>query len=116
MTISEDKKIITLPVPLGTTVYTFNTRCNDACTFQKDKINQMESIDKMQISCSQDAICHIKLIGTLCESLTLRNLYYILPDWGTKWFATEDEAFAAGTKLVEEHKNRMAKLGLELDY
>jgi hypothetical protein len=33
--ISEDKRTINLPVPLGTTVYGYLTVCCDACMFQK---------------------------------------------------------------------------------
>lgn len=39
--ISEDKRTINLPVPLGTTVYGYLTVCCDACMFQKEKFKEI---------------------------------------------------------------------------
>ena len=39
--ISKDRKIISLPVALGTELYRVNTSCGDFCTFQSENFQKI---------------------------------------------------------------------------
>ncbi len=111
--ISEDKKTINLPVPLDTTVYRFITSCNDACLFQKEKINQVFPVKK-EGRCSQDMACHTKLHSVQPVTLNLSNLDMMLKNWKINTFETENEAREAGNNLIELHKKQLLDIGLAL--
>ena len=112
--ISEDKKTINLPVPLGTTVYMFITSCNDACMFQKDKFNSVfPPIEGGR--CNKDMSCHTKFHSIRFIVLSLSNLDWILKEWQITTFETEIEAKEAGAKFVELHKQQLLELGLEIE-
>jgi len=111
--ISHDNKTIHLPVPLGSTVFQFYTKCNDACTFQK------EAFDKAfpkadQGRCSEYMPCHTRPGGVRTVTLSLSNLDWVLRDWGKKVFETESEATEAMHAVVELHKKQLVKLGLKV--
>lgn len=99
MIISEDKKTINLPVPLGTIVYGINTDCNDACAFQKIEFKNAFP----ESHCDISSPCHVILRGTYPLELNLKTLHTIIPNWEKYFFKTEKEAIAAGEKLVEQH-------------
>jgi hypothetical protein len=113
--ISEDKKTITLPVPLGTIVYNFHTTCNDACTFQKEKFDKVLPKEKFG-RCKGELPCHTKLHSIMSVELTLSNLEWILGNWHITYFETEKAAREAGLKTIEEHKKKLIELGLKVEY
>lgn len=108
MKISEDKKIITLEVPLGSMIYEFRTRCCDACSFQKEKFKK-EFSDRD--GCNHNSPCHTEYVGTHGFELNMNNLGYVLSGWRKDYFPTEKEAEEAGKKLVEDHIKWMTKHG-----
>ena len=114
MFISEDKKTITLPVPLDTIVYRFHTSCNDACLFQQKNFDKVFPRGKEGGRCSGDMPCHTKLHSVLPKELNLSNLEWILKDWNVYYFETEKEAREAGEKLIETHKQKLLELGLKI--
>lgn len=114
MTISDDKKTITLSVPLGTKLYSYNTNCNNTC--YRDSSDNMggnptkglrETEKALGVTCNTDAPCHVLFTGTINETLTLKNFSDILPLLNKKWFLTDKEAREAGIKHVMEHRKIM---------
>lgn len=110
--ISDDKKVITLPIPLESIVYTFSTTCNDACTFQKDEFDKIFPPEKNG-RCHSDMPCHIKLFSIGPVVFDLFNLGYILDNWNIKYFETKEQAREAGEKLVKLHLEQLLELGLK---
>jgi hypothetical protein len=111
--ISEDKKTINLPIPLGTTVYRFITDCNNACTFQKEKFDEAFPETKNS-RCNSKMPCHTSLHSIQPVILNLSNLDWVLNDWQINFFETEAEAREAGSKLVKEHRKQLLDMGLEI--
>ena len=111
--ISEDKMIINLPVPLESEIYEFLTDCNDACLFQESKFNKIFP-PKKGGRCGSHMPCHTKINQIMKRTINISNLDYILDNWGIKCFKTEEEALAAGSKLINQHREEMLKLGLEV--
>ena len=99
MFISKNKKQINLPVPLDTDVWTFHTTCKDIC-YSHEKEFKKEFPDA---TCNTFSPCHTNLIGIKPVTLNLSNLAFILPNWGTLYFSTEEEALTAGKQLIENH-------------
>jgi len=112
--ISQDKKIINLPVPLGTIVYRFHTDCCDACLFQKEKFDKLYP-KAFEGRCSQDMLCHTRFSEIEPIIVNINNLDLILGKWKTKVFETKKEAEIAGKEFVAEHVRRLKELGFELN-
>lgn len=113
--ISEDKKTIKLPVPLGTIVYEFTTSCNDACLFQKEKFQELYPRKKGEGLCNKNMPCHTKLHGIQKMVVKLTNLEWILKNWHITIFETENQAKEEGIKFIEKHKNELLKVGLKIE-
>lgn len=113
--ISEDKRTINLPVPLGTTVYRINTDCNDACLLQKEVFNKVFLPENRPAEgwCSSDMPCHTKMHSIRPVVLSMTNLEEILETFGNKTFETYEQAKFAGEKLIEIHKQQLSGLGLK---
>lgn len=109
--ISEDKRTINLPVPLGTYVYQYWTRCNDACLFQKEAFNKAFP-PGVEGRCSGDMPCHTRPHLIKPVELSLSNLDWVLRDWGKTVFATENEARTAMNTAIELHKAQLVALGM----
>jgi hypothetical protein len=112
--IKEDKKTINLPVPLGTTLYKFNTSCNDACLFQKEKFDKLYP-KNYEDTCSQDKLCHTKYLGVEPIVLNINNMEWILGEWDIKVFENEKEADERGREFVSEHIIKFKELGFVLN-
>ena len=112
--ISEDKKTITLPIPLGSILYRFVTSCNDSCMFQKedfDRVFPKESNSR----CSKDMPCHTKLHSIQTVEVKLSNLELILENWHITIFESENKAKEAGNTLIDSHKQQLLNLGLKVE-
>lgn len=115
--ISLDKTTIRLPVPLGTTVWEFVTKCNDACTFQAEEFDAaFPPKEGEEGRCSMFLPCHTRFCWADTMTLTLNNLSFILERWQKSIFATKEEAQTAGEKLVEEHKKQLLEKGLKIQW
>lgn len=110
MTISEDKKTITLEVPLGGTVYGFLTSCNDACYFQKEEFKRKFP----EATCNLSSPCHVYPHSVRPITVNLTGLAYIITHWQEDVFATEKEAEEAMYKLCEEHKRILLDAGIQV--
>lgn len=112
--ISEDKKTINLPVPLGATLYRIITACNDACMLQAEKFNSVFP-SKEGGRCSVDMPCHTKLHSALPFVFALGDLDWVLKKWQITCFETESGAKEAGENLIEAHKQQLLALGLNVE-
>ena len=111
MTISDDKKTITLDIPLGTTVYTYQTNCNNTCYRNKsDSMKGQKEPDLRDrekgigIRCNSDAPCHVLYTGLQTEILSTKNFDEILPLLNKKWFTNHNKAREAGIQHVLNHR------------
>lgn len=104
-----NSNVINLPVPFGSTVYTYVTTCGDFCLFQSEKFY------KKSINCRDDSPCHTKFHGTRKIVLNFDTLGKVLTEWGKTIFATPEEAELAGKKLVKEHQSTMLSYGFLMD-
>jgi hypothetical protein len=111
--VSEDKKTITLPVPLGTVLYRFHTKCNDACLFQKDNFDAVFPPTETG-RCSREMPCHVKCTGARGIVVELSNVAMLEREWNKFVFETEIEAIIAGMEFVGLHQNQMLAVGLEI--
>lgn len=112
MRISEDKRTITLDVPLGNNIYGIITSCNDACTFQKEDFKKAFP----NYHCSGDLPCHTKIHSIKETPLTLANLGFVLEGWMTKYFPTEEMARVEAERIIEKHKKQLIEAGLKVEY
>jgi hypothetical protein len=101
------KHSISIPVPIGETVWTFWTDCCGACYFQPR--------DNTPIRCDAFAPCHTFIHTIQPVELKYSNLETILRLWGKKYFYTENEARNAVEKLTKEHIDQMRKLGYKIN-
>ena len=101
-----------IPLPIGSKFYRINTDCCNACYFQK-KLRRNISLypDTIPLACSSSAPCHTQFKGVIEEELTLHNLAFVIELWGTKIFATYEEAEEAGKTLVTKHIRQMQDMG-----
>ena len=109
--ISEDKMQINLPVSLGSVVYRWNTRCCDACTFQEWLFRKNFEDHSGCSACP----CHTRFAGSDSVVLSLSNLEFVLAKWGSRYFATKDEADKAGLAFVQQNIAFVKSLGFELN-
>lgn len=98
---------IAIPVPLGEHVYTFWTRCCDACSMQH-RHNKV-------ISCKRTSPCHTIKYRITPIRLTYENLQDVLENWGTFYFSSSSEAEAAGNKRIQDNILAMRDLGYAVD-
>lgn len=109
--LSEDKRTIKLPVPLGSIVYEAVTKCGDFCLFQERKFDSIFPKNGKDSHCGKEKPCHTISRGCKELPLTLNNLGAILEDWDVWYFATKKEAEEASAKIAAEHAARMKELG-----
>jgi hypothetical protein len=105
--ISEDKRTINLPVPLGTTVYGYLTVCCDACMFQKEKFKEI--FGDVPGRCGKDKPCHTRLTGIQTIAVNLKNIDAVLEGWHKDIFETFNEAVQAGIKYTTENREKTDK-------
>ena len=83
--INENKTIINLPIPLGSTFYVIHTRCGDFCRFQRNLFNKIVPPTNGKGRCDSDLLCH----SIRCEPeeriLTLDNINWFLNNWNKRW-------------------------------
>lgn len=113
--ISEDKKTITLPVPLGSKVYGFTLKCCDACLFQRTRFNETYPPYKYGDRCNMKMPCHTRFRKITEIEVTLDNIKKILEGFGIRFFETKEEAKAKGEALAKRHANQMKSMGFNLD-
>lgn len=103
MSVSDDKKTISLSVPLGSTVYQVMTDCENQCYLMEESLKEAPSDVK---SCNYSSACHVKYCGLNKVVVTLNNLSFIDSLWGKTIFADSDEAGMAGIELVKANRKR----------
>lgn len=111
--INEDKTIITLPVPLGTTLYQVTTGCGDFCMWQEDRFNKVFPPIK-EGRCGHDKPCHTVEWHIYKITLAFHNMEYMLNNFGTWVFASRKEAEKRSTEIVENNRNLMRQYGFEM--
>lgn len=109
--ISEDKKSINLPVPLGSPLYTYVLKCCDACVMQK---SAFEKNVGHALRCAISP-CHTRLQRIKKYEFTLSGIPVVLKEWGKSIFATEQEALDAANKITKENREKIKSLGIILD-
>lgn len=112
--ISSDRRVITLPVQLGQTVYVVSTSCNDACSFQQEKFDEVFA-EYDGGRCSSKLPCHTKIHSIRPVRFREDSMVHILNGWGYSHFKTEEEARRAATIRIEENKSRLIELGLSIE-
>lgn len=110
--VSEDKKTINLPVELGTTLFLAETKCGDFCLFQKELFNKhFPDNDR----CGSEKICHTRKFRISEFEFTLANLTWVLENWETKCFTTQEAAEEALSKKIQSNIEKMRALGFKVD-
>ena len=112
--ISDDKKVISLPVPLGTTVFTVGTSCGHFCYWQQ-KLFDEHFPNKENGHCSVYMPCHTIPWGIYVHELKFSNMQTILDTWGDRTFATREEAEDRMKTIVEANRTKMRELGFQVD-
>lgn len=97
--ISEDKKIISLPVPLGSIIYQVNTTCGDFCLFQKEKFDKLTP-DRKQ--CFNKLPCHTIEKEPIKIELTINNLS-LLNEWEKTVFETYEKAKEKTKEIINKN-------------
>lgn len=108
--INEEKTIITLPVPLGSTLYTPVTSCGDFCYFQKELFDSTFPPVKGS-RCSHQMPCHTKSCTVRRFIFSFQNMETVLRDYGTWIFASKEEAAEKGERYITENRDKMRELG-----
>lgn len=111
--VSEDKMVITLPIPLGTTLYEIVTTCGDFCYFQEDKFNEIYP-KELATRCNRDMPCHTRLHSIKPIEFNLSNIETVLKDFNKWIFTTEDEAKQVAEKIIEKNRKEMLLNGFYL--
>lgn len=109
--LSNDKRTINLPVPLGSKVYRATTVCGDFCLFQKQKFDSVFPKNGSEGRCGKEKPCHTISKGCTELTLTIHNLGFILEGWGEWFFETKDEAEATSERIAADHARQMKELG-----
>lgn len=104
--------VINLPVPLGSTVYTFVTTCGDFCLFQGERV---KSLPDAGIRCDSGAPCHTRVHSVKEVKLNLDTVGMVVSGWGKTVFATPKEAMEAANAVVKEHRRIMCGYGFAMD-
>ncbi len=108
--ISNDKKSITLPITFGEFAFLFSTDCNNACISQKEKFREL--FPSRENWCCGTMPCHVYERPIVKIKLEWSKLDFILGEWGTSVFETEEEAREAMEKLIKKNKQTLLDLGL----
>lgn len=111
--INEDKTVITLPVPLGSTIYQVSTKCGDFCTFQQELFDKIFPPTK-EGRCGKEKPCHAVEAIIYKKKLEFSNMEYVLKNWETWFFLTEDAAEQRMKEVVEANRKKMLELGFNL--
>ena len=101
--INEDKTVITLPVPLGSTLYTVGT------VWQQKRFSELYSPVKEQ----QSGYNHMEPVDWYIKkiSFAFSNMEYVFENWGTWVFATEEEAKRRSKEVKEKIRMDMLEKG-----
>lgn len=111
--INDEKTIITLPVPLGSTVYQVTTKCGDFCTFQQDLFDKIfPPTEKGR--CGVKKPCHTVPYQIYKSKLKFHNMEFVLENWETWVFPTEEAAERRMKEIVEGNRKKMLELGFAL--
>lgn len=111
--INEEKTVIALPVPLGTTLYQVTTKCGDFCTWQEGRFDKAFPPTKKG-RCGCDKPCHTVEWHIYKITLSFSNMEYVLNNFGTWVFVNKKEAERRSTEIVENNRNTMKQLGFEM--
>lgn len=111
--LNEEKTVITLPVPLGTTVYQVTTGCGDFCTFQQELFDKAFPPVK-EGRCGKDKPCHTAEGNVYKHTLKFSNLEYVLNNWGVWVFPDEEDAKRRMKEVVENNRKKMRELGFSI--
>lgn len=104
--ISDDDKVITLAVPLGTTVYQVITNCENIC-WDSEKWKPLINAPYRIKGCSSFSACHTRYCGVKDIIVSLSNIMILNGSWGKTVFASMSEAEEAGMRLVADNKKRL---------
>lgn len=111
--INEDKTLITLPVPMGNTVYQVAAKCGDFCTFQQELFDKIFPPVK-EGRCGVDKPCHTVEWNVYKIVLKFSNMEYVLENWETWVFPTEEAAQQRMKEIVEGNRKKMRDLGFAI--
>lgn len=104
--ISDDGKVLTLAVPIGSNVYQIRTDCDSIC-YDSKKEGLLLGAPKEIKGCSCFSACHTRYRGTEPIVVSLSNIQMIDRVWGKTVFADMSEAEEAGMRLVADNKKRL---------
>lgn len=111
--ISDDKRVITLPVPLGSTLYQVATECGDFCLFQQERFDKIFPPTK-EGRCAKDMPCHTMEWNVYKIVLKFSNIEFVLENW-EKWvFPSEEAAQQRMKDVVESNRKKMQELGFAI--
>jgi hypothetical protein len=113
--LSEDKRIIHLPVPFGSTVYEASLGCCKVCTCRAYGPLNVQNNSVETFACKESAPCYTKLYRPIAKILNLANIERILGYWGTRVFADDTDALAAAKRIALSNHDRMTAMGYAID-
>lgn len=111
--ISDDKKSIRLPFPLGTVYYQIVTGCNNQC--YRMKIKPQPDYEEY-FYCSHEAPCHTRLYPIEEKVFELSDVKWVLLEFGKTVFLTYDEANEVATVMMEERNAMLQKFTFSDSY
>lgn len=109
-TCEKEKYNIAIPVPLGTTLYRIHTKCDDQCFRQKEHFDSIWPPTK-EGRCGKEMPCHTRKNGIQEFTFTLKNIEWVLNEYGKWVFPSRVEAEIGQEKIIEINKKRMQELG-----
>lgn len=112
--LSEDKKTISIPVPLGSEIYSYHMDCGDFCLHQNDLFYKMKEESPDLFLCAHDAACHT--MKPIIETTTLseKNFGLVLKYWNDWFFETREKAEKRAVELRNRNINLMKEKGFLL--
>lgn len=113
--ISENKKQINLPVPLGSIIYSFTIECGDFCLFQKEKFEKLKKENPNQFGCNYNTVCKTRVLSIQKHEFNMENIGIVLKKWNKKYFATSQEASQVAKNLIAKNRKLIKEYGLEIN-
>lgn len=112
--LSKDKKIINLPVPIGSEIFYYTMDCGDFCLHQRTLFQSIKKQMPERMKCGHASACKTMKPCIHSKILTLKNLEMILDYWDDWFFATKNEAEKRASRLVEENIRFLKEKGFVL--
>lgn len=106
---NDDKTVLTLPVPLGTTIYSVSLKCGDFCHWQSKNFHSKNTDGTLK--CDVNSPCHTVKWHVYKNVFTLSNIEWVLNNYGQWIFDNKAEAESKAESVIKHNRKTMSNLG-----